>query len=440
MFPTPQHSPLFNVQLYQRGKRLHCNADVLQIHTQRRLGQLAGSFALTMRPKGLQGNWAEGLAGDEWVVIRAARPHQQRGGNPENWPVLMAGQVVNVSEPQMISGDRPQWSIAVNGQDAGGWITEAQVEYYYENFGQPGLIGVGVGTGVLGIQKIGLLGKYKIQAEEAAASDFVNEIVTKIVHDYLVAPRQGYNTAIPKLGVSASVPPEFIVNGIVVQPFTGSVANLLETVDARPFTEMFIDDTNGLPSLVYRLSPLTNSGGTTAFTDAAPARATPILQRDVISSQLVKSRLEQFSSFFVYPAYTSTSRSSAPFEMAAPGSNPAEDAASQKRFGFRPFDHACPIINHRQNITADQIPDRRQSAKDNSIRFAQWAKAVYQDNYKLRSGSLTTVLLPHVGIGTYLINTDTGREAYIEGVSHEIDAVNGRARTTITVTRERQKP
>jgi len=419
--PVRTYAPKCRVVFYtdRHGRLDVTDRDLFSLTTRRSIGAATGMWEIQLTGRKIAGeSFLTSLQPMDYVEISFARSPSQSGG----LPIVMRGFVDNVSE-QTSSGSR---RVSVNGRDYGKLLLKFQIYYLDE-----------INPTLSLIQQAGLEQRFEIPAGILTPTEFVRLVNQKIVGPNLSALR-GNRAWIPDMQAAVSVPDRFAVNGMAVQPFTGSVWNLLTQFASKPWIECFMTDTPSGPCLVYRFAPLRSYGATDLSSYAPSVDVTSITAADVVSMSTGISDNEVYSYYFTYPQYNLLDRTdfkAAGIDLAR---NPYLDAEKLARYGFLPLELSTPLI-------PSLVPDSAGvAATKNDLELAaelnSWLIASNQSNHQFLNGSLTIKGGGGIQPGSYVQITDLDRFFYVAGASHAFSFEGGQLHTSLDVVRGSPMP
>jgi len=415
--PVRPYAPKCRVVFYtdRHGRLDVTDQDLFSLTTRRGVGEPTGKWDLLLTGRKIAGeSFLTHIQPMDYVEISLARI-PSRGG----LPIVMRGFVDNVSESTS-SGER---RVSVNGRDFGKLLLKFQVYYLDE-----------IDPTLSLIQQAGLEARFQIPAGILTPSDFVRLVNQQIITPNLRALRGGQQW-IPALNLDVSVPDRFAVNGMAVQPFTGSVWNLVTQFASKPWIEAFITDRENGPTLVYRFAPLRSYAGGALASYAPSVDITPITPADIESMSVGRSDNEVYSYFFTYPQYNLLDRTDFKAEGIDLARNPYLDAEKVARYGFLPLEISTPLIPSLAADPADVAATASDSTLELAAELNDWLRASNQQNHLFLNGSIAVKGGGGIQPGTYLQIADLDRLFYIAGVTHTFSIAEGRVKTNLDVVR-----
>ncbi len=250
----------------------------------------AGMFSVTLADK-MPSFEAESLYAliepMDVIEIRMARDTSIYAGMgyEASMPLMMRGFVTEISREEVMAGGldaRPSRVVVVSGQDYGKILTMMQIAYlpnmvtgqnlttafkFYENYG--------VGSQVL-----------------QPASEFVEDVVTKVINPFIGDMIQattsqstsGGSSPVSMFQIDATVQ-DGVVSAFGTQQWPGgTVWGLLAYYgDVGPWNELFVQDREDAPYIVYRPNPFKDASGNFIQTITSPPMTNSISDADIIS-------------------------------------------------------------------------------------------------------------------------------------------------------------
>lgn len=211
------------------------------------------------------------------VEIRMARSTADYAGRlPKSMPMIMRGLVTKVARSTVMTASGPRRAVTITGQDYGKILQMMQIKYI------PG--------GVLGQN---LLTSFRLTLNYGpgskpyeSAAEFIQAVVADIINPFLATMRSSatetnadYTSPISDLGVEA-----FAFGGSVfpygVNEWPGGAIHQLMSYygDVGPWAEMFIEDREDGPFLIYRPPPFRDLTG--AYIQPTGSEPDPIVVID----------------------------------------------------------------------------------------------------------------------------------------------------------------
>lgn len=421
--PVRPYSPKCRVVFYtdRHGQIDVTDRDLFSLSTRRGIGDSTGKWDVLLTGRKTAGeSFLTAIQPMDYIEISFARSPSQSGG----LPIIMRGFVDNVSE-STASGER---RVSVNGRDFGKLLLKFQIYYLDE-----------INPTLSLIQQAGLEQRFDIPAGILTPTAFINLINEKIVQPNLNALR-GSRSWIPNMRTDVVVPDRFAVNGMAVQPFTGSVWNLLTQFASKPWIEAFMTDTPSGPTLVYRFAPLRSYGATDLSSYAPSVDLTSLTAADLIDMSVGISDNEVYNYYFTYPQYNLLDRTdfkAAGIDLAR---NPYLDAEKLERYGFLPLEISTPLIPSLVSDPSDVAATKSDQSLELAAELNSWLVSANQSNHQFLNGSLSIKGGGGIQPGTYIQILDLDRFFYVAGVSHNFSIAEGQFRTNLEVIRGSPMP
>lgn len=267
------------------------------VTTQHSVRAPAGMFSITVVDKMVNGDSLYGLVEPQDVIdIRMARDVSRYDSSyPGRMPIIMRGFVSEVTRERVMTKQGPVRTVTITGQDYGKILQILRIIYL------PNML---VGQDLL--TNYNLLLNFGVDVREfTSAADFITEMVSKVVLPFLAKMRSsgggGSAPAVLDIGVEATV------SGGKVSPFGpqefegGSVYDLMKLFgDVGAFNELFMEDREDGPYLVYRPLPFKDVNGSPI--QGAAAASLKLRDEDVISESQTRSDSDVANYFWVNAA------------------------------------------------------------------------------------------------------------------------------------------
>ena len=213
------------------------------------------------------------------IEIRMARDTSLYSSLPQSMPMMMRGFVSDIRRTRAMSGSGPVRAVTIAGQDYGRILSIIKPLY---------LVGIDQGADLL--TSFGLFDNYGVSAQPQDVSAFIAEVMSKVVNEG--AARPGFLSNL--IAASATSPIQYIgvdaqAGGGQISPIGtqawrgGSIMDLFKAFgDVGPWRELYIEDREDGPYLVYRPTPFKDlTGGYIQPIDNPPPRI------DVTDTQLM---------------------------------------------------------------------------------------------------------------------------------------------------------
>lgn len=418
--PVVPYAPKARARFYGPAGLLDVSdRDLLHVSTEAGVNNPTGkwSMRLTGRKVGGRG-FIDRIAPMDYVEIELARVPSGGG----QLTLAMRGFVDNVQETIGGSGS---WDVSVNGRNFGKLLIQFQIYYLTE-----------IDPAASLIPQARLEVNFGIPGGVLAPRQFVELINQQIISPNIAALREG-NGQIPDLALAVDVPDRFGVNGFTVQPFTGSVWNLITQYASKPWIEVFVQDREAGPTLCYRFAPYTDWSGTPAAGFPCDVDVASVHPRDIEQISLGTSDNEVFTYYFTYPAYSLLDRIAFKGEGLDLSRNPFVDAAKFGRYGYRPFEQGTPLIPSLVGDAADLSAASNPDVIGLAGELNQWVVHNHQDNHRFLNGSMTIKGGGGIQPGMYVDLALLEKRLYVASVAHDFNIQAGTYKTTLAVTRGR---
>jgi hypothetical protein len=226
--------------------------------TRKSVREPAGMFSVTLADNFAPGE-PESLYGViepmDVVEIRMAHDTSKYAGAfPRHMPIIMRGFVTDIERDELMHDGQPQRTVTISGQDYGKILDLSQIAYL------PNQI-----IGELLLTNFKFFVNYGVASDpDQDAATFVTEVIDGVVNPLLANMR----SAAEANGVAQGISPildlkvDAKVSGGIVSPFGvnawpgGRIADLLTFYgDVGPWNELFVEDREDGPYLVYRPTP-----------------------------------------------------------------------------------------------------------------------------------------------------------------------------------------
>lgn len=224
----------------------------------------------------------------DMIEIRAARqPEQFVGGK---LPLIMRGFVSGVRRTESIAEDgTPRRLVVVNGQDAGKlWLIYA---IWFE---------------LATVQEKPMLTQFSLQAALGIAprvyslSDFVTAVTLQVVNPKIEALSAFANRQVAPFTVRATVKQGQVIPEMAAA-YEGPIWNLIQEYAERPWNELFTEDTEDGPVLVFRPTPFKDITGKLIMPGAEDPGTIDLDIVDVASLDVSRSDARIANFFWVPP-------------------------------------------------------------------------------------------------------------------------------------------
>ncbi len=363
-------------------------ADLVSLDLQRSTSGSAGAFSLELTARAYKdGTWADRIQPMDYVEIRAGNLHPSSYPNGK-LPMRFRGFVDLGPQSFAIPPQGgPQRSVTISGRDYTKLPMVSQIQYLWTTSLSQALANAASGWG--------LTANWGFSTSSTTMRAFISQVLQHIFEGTSGQSALGANPFLPlfrKTGVDApnllqavSVPDTYTINLLTVEPYTGSLWNLITYFSSPPLGECFIYDAEAGPVLVVRIAPFKDLAGKFVSPGLDPGtqkhQLGPItLSTDLIPQQEIGySDNEVLNYFFVYSDVAQMGAGSQ-FSYLSPNQNPWWNAESTAKYGFRPLNLDTPLV-----AAITQNPNFQQNAAS----LAQYLGATQGHNEQLRSGTIT---------------------------------------------------
>lgn len=422
------YNPTFKVTLLNRdtGKDygVDLNADVMAINTQKRIGDPAGMWALTLNPRHIGGasrtrsrTWAEVARPMDYVEIAMSL---FRGVKPVT---VMRGFVDNTRYVNSLddNGD-PARRVLLSGRDFGKLGLSFKIFYLVE-------LAQYVGGAV------GLLEQfYDFPFKFFTPNEFFGEVANRLMLRFL-KKLQALNAAIPTPAIVGSIPDLYQINPVStdLMSFQGSIYNLMGQFASMPYTENFWRDLPAGPEWNWRWAPLLRAGNALPLPDHASFPPIHTVHTSEIKAHDMGRSDNPAVNYLWAPPTVFGGTGSQEMKVIAPG---YIDKPRIDLYGYRPFE---PPFNLYRLSTGD--PKHEQALTETVWggqiqRNVKWLADTMLPNDTFFEGSVQAHLRPDILMGDYVDLPEFGQRCYCEGVEHSfIVSPSPTMSTVLTLTR-----
>lgn len=389
--------------------------DDASVSISRQINAPAGTFQITLSDRAvLHAGTMDSLYGVvepmDMVEIRMAR-------KPSDYPVgvlplVFRGIVSTIGRDETIGQDgRPRRTIAIGGHDWGKFFNMIQTRWYK---GNP------LNEDWLSSWRMQAINN--IQFQITTAAETVESLINNVANKFI---RKMPGSDMPEFTVDVSMtdPADKVFpQGFQTLP-GGTLWTYLQTFgDLGPFYEMFIEDEEAAPKLVYRKPPFL----TILMEPVYLARPEIILIDPVNITRISVSRSDSDVANWWWIDHQRLSmiqgQMATWYEMSASDSNPFLDTPNTDRllYGNRPME----VVSHHgfmhQSAKEEQVNQETLDMIAYSRAKRLKLQAANKDNVIFESGQLTMAGNEAVKVGRSLVFDRGGHTAtyYVQGVSH----------------------
>ena len=389
------------------------------VRTVKSLASPAGVFSLTVadQPDHSFGDSLYGMIEPmDMIEIRAARQAENYTGKPA--PLIMRGYVSSVRRTESVDlGGRPQRTVTVEGQDSGKlWLIN---RIYF--------------SAALVIDAP-YLSQFKLQValgitpSVMSVSDFVTTITEKVMNVKAAALAAASDQIIKPFVVDSTVTLGKMIPEMVENIDAVPVWSLIDQFADRPWNELFIQDQEDGPHVVFRPVPYKDISGNLIDPLASDPGAVLVDISDVVALDVMRSDARIANFFWVPPGASiidtngglavASLRLGEPLDFNYANNSPA-------LYGVRQMIARSNLIPNNLGAAVNMLPpSQRQAGIDGTVLWfearARLLKLMNRDNGVFEEGSATIkgseLLVP----GKYLrvLRGSLVADYYMEQVAH----------------------
>lgn len=252
-------------------------------------GGFSISFADKEDPAGLDSLYGL-IEPMDMIEIRMAREPWLHGGQ---LPLVMRGFVSELRRSETLGGEKgePKRAVIVTGQDMGKlWqIHQLLPETIYAS------------NSSAYIDTYRLQAATRIEVAYLPVSEFMRQLTEIVMNEKVLQLSAFANAYVPPFRIRATVV-EGIVSCSLVAPFTGPFWKLAELVADRPWNELWIEDTEEGPDVIFRPSPYKDLYGGAMLLPGAEDPGTIYRdERDIVSWDVKRSDYRVANFFWCPP-------------------------------------------------------------------------------------------------------------------------------------------
>lgn len=389
------------------------------IITQKDLVEPAGGFSITIADKvapEVQDSLYGLIEPMDLIEIRATRAPQNYAGR--QYPIIMRGWVSAVRRVERIAQDgSPQRVVVIMGQDSGKLWLIAQILWE-----------------LLQVTDQPFLNTFHMQAvtglsvAQLPVGEFMSQLVTQVMNPKLQDLAAFSSNAIAPFGVDVSVKHGTVSPSMASQFDSQPVWSLAAAFADRPWNELFIEDREDAPYLVFRPTPFKDINGQFIDPDASDPGSFAV-DASVVTSLDLAHTDARVANFFWVPPGTSTLDSDAvvskallingqPLDFDYPNNNPV-------LYGVRKMEVNTSLL---PDNVADYTSDI--SGSDYNFWFSQRSQLLEKqnrDNAVWEEGTISLQGNENLRAGQYMKFTrgQMRSEHYAVGVAHQIFPMRG---------------
>lgn len=394
--------------------------DAGAVRTAKALTDPAGGFSVVFPdiPNPASGDTVYSLIEPmDLIEIRGSRTPEMFVGGP--LPLIMRGWVSMIRRSETMNRDgRPMRVVIVQGQDSGKlW----QIHAFWSQ--------VAYTTDLPLLDAYGLLVAIGISTKTMSISDFMTQLVQKVMNKKIAEMAAFAKRQIPQFAVDASVTQGLLIPPVAATIRDGTYWNMAERFADRPWNELFIRDQEDGPHLVFRPAPFKDiNTGKMILPGAADPGTIDLDASQVVSLDMTRTDARIGNFFWCPPDGSSLDLNWAVnVSSLLKGSLLDFDYGnnSPALFGQRRIEERSALMPDEASTLPTMLPPEQRPAVASA--YVQWyllralqLKAMNRDNSVLEDGIAVVQGWETLQIGQYLRLTrgDLVSEAYITRVAH----------------------
>ncbi|MFT8945939.1 MAG: hypothetical protein ABF876_05080 [Acetobacter aceti] len=228
-----------------------------------------GSFSITFSDRiapGMKDSLYAYIAPMDMIEIRASRDAWKYVG--QDLPLHMRGFVGRVRRIRnMDASGVPAIAVQIEGLDSAKLLNLNQLLFPFggADLNEPFLEG------------FQLQAQYGLSSDNLLVGDFVRQMITKVINPKINNLSLISNGVIKPFTTDGVTVPEGCVSPIQTDAYHGSIAGLLSSVADRPWNEMYVEDVEAGPRLVFRPVPFRTATSTDPGALIMPGAIAPTL-------------------------------------------------------------------------------------------------------------------------------------------------------------------
>lgn len=401
------------------------------------IGEAAGGWQFLLNDNlesGINDSFYARIEPMDMIEIRGSRQPHLYAGRP--LPIITRGFVSHVRRTESLGGEgEPQRMVAVVGQDSGKlWqIFRLFPESIYGDPNQNRYIETFRLQATQGLE-------VAFQPVAQTMRDLTERVINRNVNDLAAYAQR----VVRPFKTDRITVPEGIVSLNLIAGFQGAYWDLAETIADRPWNELFIEEEEDAPTVVFRPAPYRDLSRRYIMTGAGDPGTIELSAADIVSLDVGRSD-QRVANFFYVPPGASMIDSSAFVSVASiVAGEPFDREYGNNRpelYGLRKMQAESRLLPAQIGGLPSQLPEGQRQESASSI--VQWhharARALKQmnrDNSVLEEGSATVKGSELLKPGRYLRITRGSLmlEFYLTRVVHNISPLDS---WTSTVTLER---
>ena len=399
------YSPRAQVRIWTKaGDFFDATGDLVSFTTHRSTDGSPGTWTLSLvaRKVARGDTYANLVRGMDYIEIWA-------GNGPGPMGVRMRGFVDNAMQGWSIGqSGGPIRTVDINGRDYTKMFLEDQIRYVWQNDPQAAMV-----------QSWGLTQTYGINPLISTTSDFCTAIVQQVFGQYLSGLRSATKMPVRDITLNVTVPDEYGIPMLVVEPFTGSFWSLFTYFQSPPLGECFLWDAPQGPVLTFRVAPLVGVDGKLLAPAVPPALGKIYVDLTSDQNQDVGYSDNEVANYFFVAPDASPLGSLTDVIFTQTGINPLNAAGSQLVYGFRPLEVHTPWLTPFANSGEPNV----QPSWDQVATLAAYLQGAYDHAEILASGSIQVHGLPDLMPGRYVVADQLGLVFYCQTVDEIFNAI-----------------
>lgn len=405
------------------------------VRTSKTLHEPAGTFSLTLTDM-INEDGQDSLYGllepMDVIHIRIIGDAYKSAASGGTIPVMMRGFISEVRRQESMGADgKPQRSVVISGQDFGKVWQQMNIFLMPSSPKDSSSL----------ITSFPFFAQFGLALTVQPVEDFLQEVVDKVINPYLNSMRKQQDTGIGTVDPIINFTTDIQVNDANVMVYGlggwsgGTIYSMLmQYLDVGPFNELWVDDREAGPVIVYRPNPFFAADGTLILPrrDGDPVGVVELDRSDVVSLIAVRSDQDVANYYWIDAPRISlvtpenlrlsafSNDINSVFVTDYPNVNP-------NLYGTRRLTEQTQLGNRTEANKGGGIP----TGKDNSAATAsmiEWIStrrkqliAQNRDNVVLERGSMRLKGNEKLRAGKYILLTHGNMKSlyYIVGVQHD---------------------
>lgn len=400
------------------------------VSTSKSVSQPTGAFSLSFSDR-LHPDYGDTIYAlvepMDLVEIRGARHPERYTGSA--LPLIMRGFVSSVSRQEQVGQDgTPYRTVNIVGQDAGKLLDQFHIMFMFE---------AAKGSGPLWVETFKLQAWLGIQAQAFDVGDFFKAVIDKVVNPFVEKMSAFTHQKIkPFQTDTVTVKDGQVIPQMAASLDALSIWQLLEVFADRPWNELWMQDQEDGPHLVFRPVPYRSYDDDSFIMDGAVDPGTVDLDiADVVSLTVSRSDA-RVANFFWVPVGVSQLESDDLVKMSALAQGwPVDlehDANTPTIFGQRKMESTSNLYPNEPTLPFHMLtPDQKQKAGNEWVGWQQargsQLMALNHDNSVFEEGAALVKGQEDILPGLYLQITrgDLVSQQYISSVAHQMQPLAG---------------